>query len=138
MELRKASRKDLMKVCRAIGYKTNLPYIRVEDAMSDFLHDRLYVVAEGEKVFATVSLVEEPDYGYTAIKRLCILNKRNCGKGLARFALRELQKVVVGKKIGATPWVDNIAMRNLLESEGFAVQYVFQEVWCFYMKEVRV
>lgn len=134
MELRKASRKDLMKVCRAIGYKTNLPYIRVEDAMSDFLHDRLYVVAEGEKVFATVSLVPEPNYGYTAIKRLCILNKRNCGRGVASFAVRELLKVVKGK-VGATPWTDNIAMRNILESNGFTLQYIFEERWCYYAKD---
>ena len=134
MEFRKASRKDLMKVCRAIGYKTNLPYIRVEDAMSDFLHDRLYVVAEGEKVFATVSLVPEPNYGDTAIKRLCILNKRNCGRGVASLAVREFLKVVKGK-VGATPWTDNIAMRNILESNGFTLQYIFEERWCYYAKD---
>lgn len=137
MELRKASTMDWVRVFNAVCRK-HIDYITPEQTFDDFKAERLYVVAEGSKVYATVSLVEEPDYGYTAIKRLCILNKRNCGKGLARFALRELQKVVVGKKIGATPWVDNIAMRNLLESEGFAVQYVFREVWCFYMKEVRV
>lgn len=136
MELRKATHKDLMKVCRAIGYKTNLPYIRVEDALSDFLHERMYVVAEGEKVFATVSLVPEPDYGYTAIKRLCILNKKNQGKGVARFALREIQKIIIGK-IGATPWDDNEKMRYLLESEGFHLEYVFAEKWCFYVKECK-
>ena len=135
MELRKATRKDLMKVCRAIGYKTNLPYIRVEDAMSDFLHDRIYVVAEGEKVFATVSLVPEPDYGYTAIKRLCILNKKNQGKGIARFALHEIQRMVSGR-IGATPWEDNCAMRHILEAEGFKMEYKFADNWCFYSKEM--
>ena len=135
MELRKATRKDLMKVCRAIVYKTNLPYIRVEDAMSDFLHDRIYVVAEGEKVFATVSLVPEPDYGYTAIKRLCILNKKNQGKGIARFALHEIQRMVSGR-IGATPWEDNCAMRHILEAEGFKMEYKFADNWCFYSKEM--
>jgi hypothetical protein len=135
MELRKATRKDLMKVCRAIGYKTNLPYIRVEDALSDFLHERMYVVAEEEKVFATVSLVPEPDYGYTAIKRLCILNKKNQGKGIARFAIREIQKVMTGK-IGATPWEDNYSMRHILESEGFKLEYKFTGNWCFYSREI--
>ena len=133
MELRKTTRKDLMKVCRAIGYKTNLPYIRVEDAMFDFLHDRIYVVAEGEKVLATISLVPEPDYEYTAVKRLCILNKKNQGKGIARFALHEVQRMVSGR-IGATPWEDNTPMRHLLEVEGFILQYVFDERWCFYAK----
>jgi len=134
MELRKANNKDLLKVCHAIGYKTNLPYIRVEDAMSDFLHDRLYVVAEEEKVFATLSLVPETEYEYTAVKRLCILNKKNQGKGIARFALHEIQRMVSGR-IGATPWVDNIPMRHLLEVEGFVLQYIFNDRWCYYAKD---
>lgn len=133
MELRKATQKDLMKVNHAIGYKTNLPYITVEDETSDYINDRLYVVADGDKVYATLSLVVEPDYGYTAIKRLCILNKKNCGKGIARFALQAIQRKVNGR-IGATPWEDNLAMRNLLESEGFRMEYKFNEVWCFYVK----
>ena len=133
MELRKATQKDLMKVNRAIGYKTNLPYITVEDETSDYINGRLYVVAEGEKVYATVSLVEEPCHGYTAIKRLYILNKKNCGKGIARFTLQAIQREVKGR-IGATPWEDNLAMRNLLESEGFRMEYKFNEVWCFYAK----
>lgn len=135
MELRKANKKDLMKVCHAVGYKTNLPYIRTEDVVSDFLYERLYVVVEEKKVLATLSLVEEPSYGYTAIKRLCILNKKNCGKGIARFAIHEVQRIVMGK-IGATPWDDNLPMRHLLETEGFHLEYVFSEKWCFYSKEV--
>ena len=134
MELRKADTMDWVKVFNAVCRK-HIDYITPNQTAEDFLAKRLYVVAEGSKVYATVSLVEEPSYGYTAVKRLCILNKRNCGKGLARFALRELQKKVNGR-LGATPWTDNIAMRNLLESEGLAVQYVFNEVWCFYMKEI--
>lgn len=134
MELRKATHTDLIKVIRAIGHK-DLPYITKAIVDMDYRHRRMYVVADGEKVLATVSLVEETLYGYMAVKRLCILNKRNYGKGIARFALHELQKVVNGK-IGATPWKDNCAMRHILESEGFTLQYTFNEVWCFYAKEV--
>lgn len=133
MELRKASTMDWVRVFNAVCHK-HIDYITPDQTFDDFKTDRLYVVAEGSKVYATVSLVEEPNYGYTAIKRLCILNKRNYGKGIARFALRELQKVVNGR-IGATPWMDNIAMRNLLESEGFIMGYTFNTIWCYYWKE---
>lgn len=133
MELRLASHRDLMKVVNALRYK-DLSYITKRQENFDYNKKNLYVVADGEKVLACASLVWDSDYEYFAVKRLCILNKRNCGKGIARFALRELQKVVKGR-IGATPWLDNIPMRKLLESEGFKLEYKFNGVWCYYWKE---
>ena len=133
MELRKATHKDYMTVWYAVRPK-KIKYCTANMITNDYLCDRLFVVREGGKVIATVSLVPETEYGYTAIKRLCILNKRNCGRGVASFAVRELQKVVRGK-CGATPWSDNIAMRKLLESEGFTLQYIFDGRWCFYAKD---
>ena len=133
MELRKANRYDFIKVNNAVARK-NITFCQTYHIYSDYNKEQLYVVAEGSKVFATISLVEEPSYGYTAIKRLCILNKKNQGKGIARFAIREIQKVITGR-VGATPWDDNEKMRYLLESEGFHLEYVFAEKWCFYVKE---
>lgn len=133
MELRKATHKDLMKVIHAIGYK-DLPYITKSQENLDYNKKQLYVVADGEKVLACASLVWESQYEYFAVKRLCILNKHNCGKGIARFALRKLQKEVRGR-IGGTPWIDNPKMCHLFESEGFTLQYIFNERWCFYAKD---
>ena len=133
MEFRRATHSDLMKIIRAIGHK-DLSYITKGQENLDYNKKQLYVVAEGDKVLACASLVWESEYEYFAVKRLCILNKRNCGRGIARFALRELQKVVCGR-IGATPWIDNIAMRKLLESEGFKLEYKFNGIWCYYWKE---
>ena len=134
MELRKANLYEVQKVARVVGRK-HLDYITVNHLVWDYNNNQLYVVVEGEKILAIVSLVPEPDYEYIAIKRLCVLNKGNCGKGIGSFAVRELSKVVSGERIGATPWTDNIAMRNLLESEGYQLQYVFNERWCFYAKD---
>jgi len=136
MELRKVKTvEEIQKIERAVSLK-KLSYCTTAQVASDYyVYDRLYVVVEGEKLLAILSLVEEKEYGYTAVKRLCILNKKNCGKGIARFALREVQKVVKGR-IGGTPWVDNAPVRHLFETEGFVLQYVFSEKWCFYMKEV--
>ena len=134
MELRKANLYEVQKVARVVGRK-HLDYITVNHLVWDYNNNQLYVVVEGEKILAIASLVPEPDYEYIAIKRLCVLNKGNCGKGIGSFAVRELSKVVSGERIGATPWTDNIAMRNLLESEGYQLQYVFNERWCFYAKD---
>lgn len=135
MELRKATHKDLMKVVRAIGYK-DLPYITKSQENLDYNKKQLYVVANGEKVLACASLVWESQYEYFAVKRLCILNKHNCGKGIARFALHEIQKEVKGR-IGGTPWIDNAPVRHIFESEGFHLEYIFSEKWCFYVKEIE-
>ena len=135
MELRNATHMDLMKVIKAIRYK-DFSYITKAQEDLDYRKDRLYVVAEGKKVLACVSLVWDSEYQYFAVKRLCILNKHNYGKGIARFALQEIQKIVKGK-IGATPWINNIPMRKLLESEGFKLEYKFNGVWCYYWKECK-
>lgn len=134
MELRKANLNEVQKLARVVGRK-HLDYITVHHLVWDYNYNQLYVVVENNKVLAIVSLVNEPDYEYTAIKRLCILNKKNQGKGIARFALHSVQGLVKGR-IGATPWEDNIVMRKLLESEGFELVYKFCEKWCYYMKEV--
>ena len=134
MELRKAETMDWVRVFNAVCRK-HIDYITPNQTFEDFQAGRLYVVAEGTKVFATLSLVPETEYKYTAVKRLCILNKKNQGKGIARFALHEIQKVVSGR-IGATPWLDNGAVRHILESEGFKMEYKFNGHWCFYSKEV--
>ena len=133
MELRIANHDDFLKVARAVSRK-NIAYINPFMESNDYRENRLYVVADGDKVLACASLVWESDYEYFAIKRMCILNKKNTGKGIARFAIRELQKVVDGK-IGATPWWENTAMRHLLESEGFKLEYKFNGNWCYYWKE---
>ena len=136
MELRKAEAMDWVRIFNAMCHKDKIPFCTPTQLFCDFQAGREYIVVEGDQILATVSLVEEPEYGYTAIKRLCILNKKNCGKGIARFILREVQKVARGR-IGATPWDDNIPMCHLLESEGFEMKYKFAGKWCFYVKEIK-
>ena len=134
MRIRLATQTDVYKIRNAVRRK-KLFYCTPYQIADDFTNKRLYCVYEGDKVLATLSLVEEPNFGYMAIKRLCILNKKNQGKGIARFALHEIQRMVSGR-IGATPWEDNTAVRHILEAEGFKMEYKFMGHWCFYVKEV--
>jgi RimJ/RimL family protein N-acetyltransferase len=93
-------------------------------------------VYEEDTVLATLSLVYDAQWEYVAIKRLCVLNKKNHGKGIARFAIHEILRHLHNCKVCATPWEDNTAVRHILEAEGFKLEYKFMEYWCFYSKEM--
>lgn len=134
MELRLATQEDLNKVRDAVEQE-RIQYITVELLQSDLNYRRLYVVVNNGIILATVSLVPDMQYGYTAIKRLHVCDKRYIRQGIGRFAVHEITKLVHGR-VGATPWEDNVAMRHLLESEGFELKYVFDIKWCFYCKTV--
>lgn len=135
MELRKANLNEVQKLAQVVGRK-HLDYITTHYLVRDYNHSQLYVVVENNKILAIVSLVPEPEYGYTAVKRLCILNKKNQGKGIARFAIHEILRYLHNCKVGATPWEDNTAVRHILEAEGFKMEYKFMGHWCFYSKEM--
>lgn len=135
MRIRVATKDDYLWIARVIG-KKNLPYCTANHIKDDFMWHRLYCVYEGDKVLATFSLVYDWRFEYLAIKRLCILNKKNEGKGIAKFAIHSILPYLHGK-VGVTPWEDNIAMRKVLESEGFHLEYKFNGQWCYYVKECK-
>lgn len=134
MELRLATKTDLWKVKSAIVRK-HIPYCTAEQIQKDYDNNCLYVVAENNTPLAITSVIEDSVHGYTALKRGCVLNKKNRRKGIMYFSLMELSKRLHGT-IGATPWLENTGARKLLESAGFQLQYVFNEKWCFYAKEI--
>lgn len=133
MRIRVATKEDYLWIARVIG-KKNLSYCTANQIRDDYSWNRLYCVYEEDKVLATFSLVYDWRYEYLAIKRLCILNKKNEGRGIARFAIHSILPYLRGK-VGATPWEDNVAMRKALEAEGFKMEYKFNGKWCFYAKD---
>jgi len=135
MRIRVATKEDYLWIARVIG-KKNLSYCTANQIKDDFTWNRLYCVYEGDKVLGTFSLVYDEQWDYVAIKRLCVLNKKNHGKGIARFAIHEILRYLHNCKVGATPWEDNTTVRHILEAEGFKMEYKFMEHWCFYVKEV--
>lgn len=135
MRIRLATQTDVYKIRNAVRRK-NLLYCTPYQIAEDFTYGRLYCVYEGDKVLGTFSLVYDEQWKYVAIKRLCILNKKNQGKGIARFAIHEILKYLHNCKVGATPWEDNTAVRHILEAEGFKMEYKFDGHWCFYSKEM--
>ena len=135
MRLRLATQTDAYKIRNAVRRK-NLLYCTPYQIAVEFTYGRLYCVYEGDKVLGTFSLVYDEQCEYVAIKRLCILNQKNQGKGIARFAIHEILRYLHNCKVGATPWEDNYAVRHILEAEGFKLEYKFDGHWCFYSKEM--
>ena len=130
MEIRKATEKDLIHVIRGLQNK-GIEYNTTIQAKEDLRLGRLIIAVDGKKVIGSCAIVPELNYGYIAIKRLCIYNKKNCGKGIATMLI----KYICGlgyERLGATPW-DNPPMIRLLEKQGFEYQYTFGK-YNFYLK----
>ena len=132
MEIRLATINDMEEV-RTIN--TNIPYISSVLLMSDIQAGHLYIGVEAGKIISTCAAVSEPYYNYTAMKRLYV--DPNCrGKRYAQQMIEHISEQYNKEKIGATPWVTNVAMRHMLEKEGFTLEYIFNKKWCFYSKQV--
>ena len=132
MEIRRAVNADYIKIVRAIQNK-GIEYITPAHVKEDMSLGRQFVMVDNNKVIAILSLVWDAEYGYFAMKRLCVTNKQNKGKGYAQMMLKHVSAQANGK-VGCTPWIDNGAMRHSLEKLGFSLEYVFAEKWCFYSK----
>ena len=132
MEIRKATQQDLIRVIRSIQNK-HIDYITPAHVREDIRAERLFVMVDNSKVIAILSLVWDAEHNYFAMKRLCVPNKKNNGKGYAQLMLRHVSAQATGK-VGCTPWADNAAMRHTLEKLGFQLEYIFEKKWCFYSK----
>lgn len=133
MVVRFAEKKDTVRIIRAIQNK-KMDYNTTENVKIDIELGRLVVIEENGKLLGSCAIVEETEYEYTAIKRVCVYSKKSCGKGIAS----QLISFVVGLELGtlgATPWNDNPAMIHVFEKFGFVYQYTFMEHYCFYKKE---
>ena len=134
MEIRKADAFDFARIVRCIQNK-HISYITPEHVRWDVIFGRQYIMENDKgKIVAMLSLVWDDSNNYWAMKRLCVPNKRNQGKGYAQEMLKYVSAQVPGEKVGCTPWVDNGAMRHTLEKLGFQLEYIFSEKWCFYSK----
>lgn len=133
MEIRKATAQDRISIIRSLQNK-GIEYNTTAHAKEDIQKGRMFLAIENGKIVAQCCLVEEPLFHYTAIKKLCVYNKKNEGKGIAGAFVRYFATTFEGA-LGCTPWTDNGAMRHLLEKNGFAHQYTFLENYEFYLKK---
>lgn len=134
MKIRKANQNDYIHIVRSIQNK-KISYITAAHIKEDINNGRQYVMTDdNEKVIAILSIIYDNDYHYYAMKRLCVPNKKNRGKGYAKEMIQFVSNSV-NDKVGCTPWIENAAVRHTLEKLGFHLEYIFSEKWCFYSKE---
>lgn len=113
MEIRKATFSDYVSIVRSIQNK-KLAYITTQHIRDDITKNRQYVMTDKGKIVAVASVVYDNRYNYSAIKRLCVPNKKNHGKGFAQEMIKFITSCTSGK-VGCTPWTDNFPMRHTLE-----------------------
>lgn len=130
--IRIATYEDYKRVVQSLNSGSKLDYITSTQARQDFEQASLYIVEFNQKVMAIFSLVYDEDRKIDYLKRLKVLNKRNLGLGFGTMIVEYVSQL--NQKIAVTPWVDNKRMRNLLERNGFKMEYIFNEKWCYYTK----
>ena len=133
MLVRFATEKDTVRIIRAIQNK-KMEYNTTANVKIDIEMHRLVVIEDNGKLLGSCAIVEEKEYSYTAIKRVCVYSKKSQGKGVASQLINFVVSLNLGT-IGATPWDDNPAMIHVFEKFGFTYQYTFMKHYCFYKKE---
>lgn len=132
MTIRFATAADTARVVRALRNK-HLDYNTPAQAKEDISLGRLIVAEENGKAIASCAIVPEVNHNYTAIKRMIVYSKKNCGKGIATALINFVCSLGLGD-IGATPWNTNPAACHSLEKCGFVYQYTFLTFYNFYKK----
>lgn len=133
MEIRFATIKEIKSITMSIRNK-KIDYNTPSMVKKDIEESRLIIAVEDNKILGQLALVDEPRFSYVAIKRLCVYNKKNKGKGIAS-ALIKYACDYTNKPIGASPWTDNSASISLFKKHGFEYQYTYLEKYNFYLKK---
>ena len=132
MEIRFANENDKLSAIRSLQ-KNQTPFCTTAQLKEDLSLGRLIVAEENGKLLGSCAIVEEPNWEYTAIKRLIVYSKKSRGKGIADKLIKYVISLNLGTS-GGTPWRNNTVTRHLFEKNGFVFQYCFMENYCFYKR----
>ena len=130
----KRATKDMLINILPIVKDANIPYCTPAQVAEDCAKRRLYVLMDKNTPVAICSVVEEPNFNYTALKRLLLLNPQYAGKGCAESLIKHVCGWHRKRTLGCTPWVNNAKTRHIFEKCGFTYQYTFLENYAFYKK----
>ena len=125
---------DMLAYILPIVEKANIPYCTPAQTAEDCFKGRLYGLMDGATPIAICSVVEEPNWSYTALKRMLLLDPAYAGKGCAVSLVRHLCGWYRKRTLGSTPWTDNAKTRHIFEKCGFTYQYTFMDNYAFYKK----
>lgn len=125
---------DMLAYILPIVENANIPYCTPTQVLEDCEKGRLYALVDGSTPVAICSVVDETNWGYTALKRMLLLDSNYAGKGCAVSLMKYLCGWFRHRTLGGTPWVNNPKARHIFEKCGFTYQYTFMENYAFYKK----
>lgn len=137
--VRYAHHTDTKAIIRSAQMK-QVDYMTTNQLMDDVATKRLVIVVDNHKnkivAWCAIDGTEYETRGYFAIKRMMVPNKKYRRQGIADFMLKWILEENPKLTFGATPWVDNTAMRSMLEKNGFTLRYTFGNdgMWCCYVR----
>lgn len=128
--IRKATNKDIKSLTRHLQNK-NIDYLTLDHMRNDIANNSMYVLEINNVLIACCSIVET-EFAWLGVKRFCIFNKKNNGKGYCEQMLKELTND--NQTYCITPWSDNQPMKHIVEKVGFEYKYTFNKKWLCYLK----
>ena len=137
--VRYAHHTDKKAIIRSAQTK-QVDYMTTNQLIDDIAAGRLVVVVDNHKnKIVAWCAIDGSTYEtrlYFAIKRMMVPNKKYRRQGIADFMLKWILQKHPKLTFGATPWIDNTAMRTMLEKNGFILRYAFGEdgMWCCYVR----
>lgn len=133
----KAEKSDYKFICRSIQ-NAHIDYITPRHIKEDIEAKRLHAIIKDNKIVAFAAIVFCEEYNNYAIKRLCVPNKKNRGKGYAKTLLRHCinyyKTFLQSDKypLVCTPWENNTPMQVMLKNDGFQYVNTFNTHWTLY------
>lgn len=139
IEIRQATMQDLKRLIPAMRFVVKkVNYINYIMLKLDITNSNCFVLEQNNKIIAVCSLVFDNRYQMYYLKRFTITNKINLGKGYGKTMIRGMLKHMPnGAVIAATPWVDNMPMKRLLEGLGFELRYQIDDNFVLYTTTIK-
>lgn len=109
---------DTLSIVRSFQNKQT-DYMTTSHIKDDILNCRLIVCKEDNKIVGFLALEDKPEHGYTGIRRACVPNKKNRGRGIMNELVRFAVQQSTAYPLGATPWTTNPAIIHVLGKEWF-------------------
>lgn len=132
MMIRFATQTDKLSVVRGLQNK-RMDFNTTQQAKADIDAGCLLVAVDGARVLGSLAVVPT-SHGYTGLKRGCVYNKKNRGKGIMSALFDYALALDLGC-YGCTPWAENVAMLALLQKRGFKYQKTVCEKYLVFVKK---
>ncbi len=133
--VRFATAADTLRVVRGLQNK-GMNFNTTAQAKADILAGHLLVAEIDGRIVGSLAVVPTA-HGYTGLKRGCVYNKKNQGKGVLSAMFDFALSLGLGD-YGCTPWIENTAVIHSLEKRGFHYEKTVCENYLVYVRKACI